>query len=288
MSVEVDNALAFFDFVVDRHAMYERRQAGLPQDQWTEDPVLATRKFTNVFRWLDPGSQFVITDLLTGDPETDLYRCTMYRYTNWPDTWRYLREVFSEYPTPYDGQVEICEAMQHYRDQGNQVFSGAYMIIPQPGRKGDKVDMVVDLANRVVQDTGDFMAAKTQEEKHTVLTRHYGIGNFLALQILTDFMYLWGDSGTEDEFVVPGPGSLRGTAWLAPGHTAESVIRWAHRTLLKMPECPTLGGRQPSVMDVQNCFCEMSKYVKGPRVNLYRPAHPGPLPEPVIPTAYRR
>lgn len=289
MPVDPDVAIEFFDFVVERHAMYERRQAGLPQAEWTVDPVLATRKFTNVFRWLDPGSQFVITDLLPdADEVTALYRCAMYRYTNWPDTWRWLRDHFGHYPGPYDNQVEILEAMQHRRELGHQIFSGAYMILPQPGKIGDKIEHVVDLVNRITHRADEFITAPSQAQKHDALISHFGVGNFLGLQILTDYMYRFGTLDSENQFVVPGPGSLRGTALFAPGYTPGSVIRWAHKSLLSMPDCPILGGKQPSVMDVQNCFCEYSKYVKGPRKNLYTPAHPGPLPEPVIPTAYER
>lgn len=289
IGVDLDRALEYFHFVAERHAIYERRQAGLPQAEWTDDPVLATKKFTQVFRWLDPGSQFVLTDLLPGaDPPTALYRCTFYRYTNWPDTWRWLKEKLGDYPTPEDNQQEILDLMRLRRDIGKQMFSGAYMIIPQPGYSGDKVLQVVALVNRVMSTADDFLAATTQAERHAILTQHYGVGKFLGQQILTDYMYEFGNAGTEDEFVVEGPGSFRGARHLAPGQPTVEVIRWAHATLHKVSGCPTLGGRKPSLMDVQNTLCEFSKYVKGPRNNLYRPAHPGPLPEPVIPTAFRR
>lgn len=288
MSIDVDHALDFFDFVKERHAMYERRQAGLPQDQWTTDSTLATRKFTNVFRWLDPGSQFVITDLL---PEVNmrdaLFRCALYRYTNWPDTWIWMKQQLGHYP----GEADLpwtLDLLQSRREQGHQMFSGAYMIIPQPGRKGDKLEQVVQVVGDIMSGATEFLVSTSQAERHVSLISHYGVGDFLGLQILTDFMYRFGDPGSEDEFVVPGPGSNRGTRLFAPRHDAASVIRWAHKALLNDSACPTLSGRQPSVMDVQNCFCEYSKFVKGPRNSIYRPAHPGPLPEPTIPTAYGR
>lgn len=289
VKVDIDRTLDFLDFVVERHAMYERRQAGLPQKEWTDDPTLATRKFTNVFRWLDPGSQFVLTDLLPeADPDTALYRCTLYRYTNWIDTWTYLREELGHYPTPVDDQQVVLNLMRARRDAGGQMFSGAYMIIPQPGQKGDKLLQVVDLVNRVMKDAGEFHTASSQQQRHAILMSHYGVGKFLAQQILTDFMYEYGNADTENEFVAEGPGSWKGAGVIAPGQDTVSVIHWAHDTLVNMPECPTLAGRQPSLMDVQNCLCEMSKFVRGPRNNVYRPAHPGPLPEPVVPTAFRR
>lgn len=289
MNIDPDKALEFFTFVQERHLMYERRQAGLPQAQWTYDPVLRTKKFTNVFRWLDPGSQFVLTDLLPStDMLTALYRCTFYRYTNWPDTWTWLRGALGHYPQPQDDQQKILDLLRLRRDAGHQMFSGAYMIIPQPGHTGDKLLQVVSLVNRVMEKSRDFLMATTQDERHAALMQNYGIGKFLGMQIVTDYMYRFGQSSTEDEFVVEGPGSYRGAQHLAPGQNTVEVIRWAHDILTKSSACPELLGRKPSLMDVQNTFCEYSKYVKGPRNNLYRPAHPGPLPDPVLPTSYSR
>jgi len=289
MIIDPDRAMEYLEFVYERHRVYERRQAGLPQSEWTDDLVLATKKFTQVFRWLDPGSQFVLTDLLPNvDRRAALYRCTLYRYTNWPDTWRWLKEQLGHYPTDADNQQHVLDLMRVRRDTGKQMFSGAYMIIPQPGRSGDKVLQVVDLANRVTSSAKEFINAKTQAERHAILCQHYGVGKFLGQQILTDYMYFYGTRHTEDEFVVEGPGSARGAKAIATGGSTVDVIEWAHTTLSKGSHTPSLGGRTPSKMDIQNTLCEFSKYVKGPRATLYRPAHPGPLPEPVLPTAYAK
>lgn len=289
MSIGLERAMEYLEFVEERHRVYERRQAGLPQDQWTNDFTLATRKFTQVFRWLDPGSQFVLTDLLPDtDKDTALYRCTFYRYTNWPDTWTWLKERLGEYPTPYHNQQQILNLLRERRDAKMQMFSGAYMIIPQPGHSGDKLLQVVALVQRVMGKAQEFFAAKSQAERHAILCQNYGVGNFLGQQILTDYMYEYGDPGTENEFIVDGPGSHRGAQHLAPGQPTVEVIRWAHTALLNVSGGATLAGRRPSLMDVQNTLCEYSKYIKGPRSSLYRPAHPGPLPDPIIPTAFRR
>ena len=59
--------------VRERHQIWLARQNGATYP-WTSDPVLANRKFTNMFRVLDPGSQFVFDleednplDVLAGD-----------------------------------------------------------------------------------------------------------------------------------------------------------------------------------------------------------------------------
>ena len=42
----------FFRYAIERHRIYMRRQACVPKP-WTDDPVLQTSRFTNVYRELD-------------------------------------------------------------------------------------------------------------------------------------------------------------------------------------------------------------------------------------------
>ena len=64
INVDPDMALDYLEFVEERHRIWEKRRSGEPQP-WTEDHVLQDRKFTNVFRVLDYGSQFLLTNLLS-------------------------------------------------------------------------------------------------------------------------------------------------------------------------------------------------------------------------------
>lgn len=43
----------FFDYARARHQVYLNRAAGMPQEDWTKDPILKKYRFTNVFRELD-------------------------------------------------------------------------------------------------------------------------------------------------------------------------------------------------------------------------------------------
>jgi hypothetical protein len=291
--MDVDVAMSYLDFVPNRHRVWEARQAGAAQP-WTDDPILRTRKFTNVYRALDPGSQFVLTDLAhpAEDPQPMdvLFRCFLYRYTNLPETWRYLREFLDGYPT-FGGTPPglLVEAIHRRRDEVGRVFSGAYVILPQPNREGDKVEQAVSLAYRWVENHGrDFLAASTQDERFAVLRREYGVGPFMAMQILTDWGYTpqCGED-RENEFVVPGPGCIKGAKFVAPTWPVMETLLWARTLTSTMPEMPVVQGRSPSLMDVQNTFCEFSKYhryaSKPIPVREYVPAHPGPQPAPVLP-----
>lgn len=275
-------------FVKERHLIWCRRQVGEP-GPWTTDPVMAHRKFTNMFRILDPGSQFVMTGLLCDDPRDFIARCVLYRLTNLPKTWYAMRRTFGRYPLAKDLNSDLADMLAAYRDAGNQVFSGAYVIIPEPGTANDKVQGAVRVS-RLFVDTAlpDFLKAETQQERFNILRSVPGIGNFLAMQILTD----WGYGQKEEPdptFIVAGPGAKRGAAILNRRATPEKVIHdmtaeWKRSSTVR------LRGRPLTVMDVQNTMCELSKWhpiVAGEKPlrknSLYKPAHPGPQPEPVLP-----
>lgn len=302
--IDPDAALNFLGYVEARHQVWEARQAGLPQP-WTDEPIVASRKFTNVFRILDPGTQFIMTDLLEDDPsERDLLmRLFLYRHTGRTEVWEYARVMMGQYPTTEDLD-DLLEVWRDYRGEGKgrPVFTGAYLVFPQSATPGtDKLESIINLTARLFCEgrfpdgdiVPDFLASTTQAERFATLRRNKGVADFMSMQILTDWGYT-PHSGVdrEDEFVVPGPGARKGAAALDPGRKAEDVLRWAVDSIRNSESCPTLDvpgskPRVPSYMDVQNTLCEFSKYVRYASKPLpnkpYQPAHPGPQDPPVLP-----
>lgn len=307
----------FLRFVVERHRIWEKRQAGLP-GPWTDDPVLASRKFTNVFRVLDPGTQFVLTDLWDQDVlvADQLMRLFLYRHTGRIETWEWIQLSLGRYPLVEDLE-DVRGALKEYRgpakirtrtadpkspsrttqvDYVRSVFTNAYLVFPQSDVKGtDKLDSIVDLTKRLFTPDSpdyvvtDFMSAKTQAARFQVLRRNKGVGDFMAMQVLTDWGYLQ-DEDREDEFLVPGPGSIKGAKALDPAARTLDVVHRVVREVRALPDCPRLGYRVPSLMDIgSNLLCEWSKYVRfrdAPAAKIYTPAHPGPQPTPVLPSYY--
>lgn len=289
----------FLAFVVERHRIWEQRQAGAPQP-WTDDPVLATRKFTNVFRVLDPGTQFLLTDVFDPElePRENLMRAFLYRHTGRVETWEWLDLVGLGYPT-----VETLEDVRNlwhaYRRGGAPFFTKAYLVFPQSQTPGtDKLDSIIDLTKRLFTPGSpddimpDWLAGRTptQEQRFKVLRRNKGVGDFMAMQILTDWGYQSGED-REDEFLVPGPGSIKGAKAIDPNARTMDVVQRVVKAVRGLADCPRLGYRTPSLMDIgSNLLCEWSKYVRfrGQAVPTrpYTPAHPGPQPDPVLPSYY--
>lgn len=295
--MNVDMVLTYLDFVVDRHQVWEKRQRG-EAGPWSNDPILQRNKFTNVYRVLDYGSQFLLTELLNdpgAGPEDALARSFLYRMSNEPLTWQHSKKVMGRYPLATDLDFYLGDLWADYRDAGNRVFSGAYTIMPLPGVGGfDKAKEVVRMAEQSFNPgsptyVGDkFLDAPTMAERFAVLRAIPNVGDFIAMQVLTDFGYSpFGTDQDENDFVVPGPGARKGAKELELGMSAASTLTWCRDQVLQLPDCPMLAGRPPSAMDIQNTLCEFSKYARFMRqpepARVFKPLHPGAPVAPVLP-----
>lgn len=299
--MDVDAAILYTEFVKERHDIWWARQQGKPQP-WTTDHVLATRKFTNVFRILDAGSQFVARDLLHGDDtlksEDALMRCFLYRYTNRPEPWLAFKEEFGRFPIREDLERNLPDLWHDYKAGGHPIFGNAYKMFSGYENKGtDRLTWITELANRFFgfgpEDVcHDFIWAETPADKLAVLKTIPRCADFMGMQVLTDWGY-WDPAHDENAFVVPGPGCRVGAK--AIGMKAEDAIRWACESFSwdeRAPMIPVRNGwRTLSWMDVQNTFCEFGKYVRytsGPiRDRSYTPAHPGTQPAPFVPPHWK-
>lgn len=305
--IDPDRALDYLDFVAARHSVWCLRQAGHP-GPWTTDPIVAARKFTNVFRILDPGTQYVLSTLaLPDDDPLDVFtRLFLYRHTGQVDAWEWVR---GEVGRPALGNLDdVLAAWQEYRRLGGTIFTSAYLVYPQSSTKGtDKIEAIVRLTERVVAEVGRAFPRTTMRQQFDLLRMNKGVGDFMSMQILTDWGYtLQCGSDHENDFVVCGPGARKGALALDPHSKPEETLEWAYGVLnqsnrIRAGEAvsrpavlPVPGGadRLPSRMDVQNTLCEFSKYVRyqsrPSATKPYVPAHPGPQPAPLLPRHWQR
>src|ERR1700749_5098271 len=82
----------YWKFAANRQAAFEARLNGAP-GPWTDDPILQTYKFCNVFRAADRVSQFMIRDVAYGhDSESRIrdriFQIVAFRTFSKIETWR--------------------------------------------------------------------------------------------------------------------------------------------------------------------------------------------------------
>lgn len=281
-----ENLERYKAFVRARHSVWEKRSLGLPAP-WTTDPIVATRKFTCVFRILDRGSQYLYQIMRDEDYHTALFRAFLYRYTNRPEPWVAFEEDWGYLPTHEDAvDGTLLSMWMNYRHERDMpIFGNAYKMFSGLENKGtDRLTWVVNLARDWI--TPEF--SKTMQEAESQAIRAMFLqqiprcAGFMSMQILTDISYYAGYS--ENEFIVAGPGAVRGSLAIDSRVPADAMIRglteyWAGEGDVN------LFGRTPSLMDVQNTLCEFSKLVKwSPGPNQYKPV--GPQQDPILPDHY--
>lgn len=140
-----------------------------------------------------------------------------------------------------------------------------------------------------------ILESKTQEECYEIIKEVKGYSDFLAYQVFVDLTYIPEFPFSENEFVVAGPGCKRGLDRIfkdRDGMTYEECIFWLKNAINNPDESlfmcddlidyetelrdgvytpwrpeklfsdlPTYD-RKMNVMSIENCMCELSKYVK--------------------------
>lgn len=268
----------YWRFAAERQEVFFKRVRGAPPP-WTNDPILREYKFTNAYRASDRVSQFLIRHVIYGEglPSSHdevFFRIMLFKLFNKIETWQALEAAlgtitFESYSFSRYDRV-LTEAM----DRGDPIYSAAY-IMPSGGRQlghDRKHRNHLALLERMLADSlPDRLAeCSTMQKAFTLLKSYPSIGDFLAYQYVTDINYSEITDYSENEFVVPGPGSLDGIrkCFVDRGGLSEpEVIKFmAERQEAEFERLGlsfrTLWGRSLKLIDCQNLFCEVDKYAR--------------------------
>ena len=129
-----------------------------------------------------------------------------------------------------------------------------------------------------------LMAAKDQKQAYDIIREIRGFASFLAYQVFVDLTYIKEFPFSENEFTIAGPGCKRGLNYVFDdydGMTHEEALfylrdnledyfialqsgdfakyKWNPEKLFRHRE---EGDRCLNIMCLENCFCELSKYIK--------------------------
>jgi hypothetical protein len=301
---------SYWRFAAERQAVYERRLLG-SNPPWTNDTIISSYRFTNAYRAADRVSQYLIRHVIySGDESVDqtVFRVLLFKFFNKIETWTLLEEEFG---TPAVGSFDPSRANQlmvRARASGRRIYSNAYIVPPVPGWRTPKHEGHLNLAVDLVESglAQRVQSTSNLEELFRLLRQVPGVGNFLAYQFAIDLCYSNVVRHDEDEFVVAGPGALDGLSKVFPEmdlRRASDVIRrlteeqeaWFEHFGLSFAG---LFGRRLHLIDVQNLFCEISKYARiahpefagvAGRTRIKQSFRPGaPVPTPFFPPKWNQ
>lgn len=268
------------EFVEARHAAYLRRLGGIPPagdfdvaKGWCpEDHIVNTRKFTNVFRLLDRGTQFVQRDLMRDrhieESFSDaLFRAFLYRYTNIPEPWIAYRETVGRYPRLVDlNNGDLRRFWTEYANQGNPIFGNAYkMFVGRENSGKTRLQWVLDLADHMVAHTRLYAFEQASTAVRAEMLQEIPrCGPFMTMQILADLEDSPWVQGDGNGYIIPGPGAIIGAKELGvdKGDVVQLIHNLRHAWYVDGSVRLPGWGATPSLMDVQNTLCEFGKYVR--------------------------
>lgn len=281
----------FWAFVKERELIRLRRLHGLPRDQWTQDPIMQQYRFTNVKRHHDRttiGLKKIYDAHFDWDDEATswddcvalLLNCVLFRFFGTVEA----AEVIG-YVRRWNREQQ--DRVEGYAIQNDLPFTSAY-IVPNAGLDIPKYEMVIRVMNEmrdhhahgVIYALQDEKGPQSWEAATDALTKCFGVGPFMAKEILLDYVLATGQTPKDWQTWTPvGPGGKRGAGWVLLGRKESLPTATALRVCQEVyasheahwPDSFTVGdgvnkwthiSENLDLTDIQFQFCEFDKYRK--------------------------
>lgn len=278
-----DPQVLFKHWIKERHAIYLRRKTqeagdvfdtGLYAKPWTDDPILGSYRFCNVYRQLDKVTVWLNENYYPHFHTDHLpFAACVARLINEPDPLKDLLNVLPTQKKHAFAPEWFQRTLEERKAKGLSIRSAAYIV----STNGRSTPFPEYIANEVLAPLWGSRSLYMPVDYSSLfsysitLKKFMGIASFIAGQIVADLKYVhptmqkmhdW------DTFVVPGPGSKRGLNRLhgLPHDTAMSdeVFHERFHLAQKLADDVAFDNDYSPIhaQDVQNCLCEFDKYMR--------------------------
>lgn len=278
MKINERNLSIFWRFIAERHSIYKKKNLFKSPSPWTQDKILQEFKFTNVFRDLDPGTEFVIKKIIPkcNRLENLIFNIIIYRLYNKISTFEFIwiHDILS-----FD-RNEFEWKLRQFSKNWNKVFTNAFIVswysfLASEWDKIARTSKIIESISNVLNNISkEIENRKTSEFTFNEIKKLPWIWDFLAYQIVVDIGYARPDIFNENIFVIAWPGCKR---WLdrifedrwdssyekCIWYLEEYQLEWFENLWIKMDILfEDRNIRKLNLMALENCLCEFSKYMK--------------------------
>lgn len=269
----------FFTFMNKRHEIYIKRKNGVPIEDWTNDKILQTYSFTNVYRELDRVTIWIRENWrepFRDHPNLWFAMCIA-RQINWPDT---LEEL--GFPDKgWDGK-KMGDILDARKERKEKIYTGAYMICAESDPSKEWYSwtkqqyMTRIVLGNVWKDRLKLLALLerpdcTIQAFSEALERFHGWGPFMSYEVATDLRHTRYLQEAPDikTWANAGPGAKRGLNRIFGRPFAQGLTQAkALEEMQHLLKCSRSTGywrnsysHPPLEMrDIEHSLCEFDKY----------------------------
>lgn len=281
----LDRLREFWAFVTERHNVFCRRIVLREPPPWTDDPIIQTVSFTNIYRELDRTTRVLLhslPEMMDGPTAREdlLFNIIKFRFFTWPPTYWALGGYRPAGEWPYVLSKHASRLLVHRQKAGHQIFTGAFMVTSlgaTPG-VGGKVKLVVSrigwVKRHLIRLTRAVFDAESMPAAHLALCEVPGFGGFMAYEVLIDLTYTNLVSFNRNSWAFVGPGAVKGLRILLD-EGAEVLLRDDPQLLVAdLRDSQHAGFRNAQVTmrgptltleNIEQALCEYQKYVRAKR-----------------------
>lgn len=244
---------------------------------WTSDEVIGNHRFTNVFRASDRVSQYLIRlqyHTADYDYQEIFFKTILFKIFNKIETYQTLEEKIGSIGVNSFKFRDYDLILKEELQRKTTIYSAAYIMPSASSSFGHMLKHTNHLAliQKMIDDNlfQKVMDCSSLSQVYELLLTYPSIGNFLAFQYTIDLNYSNLINFSEMDFVVAGPGAKNGIK-----KCFSSLGDYSFEDIIKMmaenqhEECdrlqiehPNLWGRELQLIDCQNLFCEVDKYLR--------------------------
>lgn len=289
--IEKNNLDLFLYWITERYRIHLNKDIYKFDRPWTTDAILQEYSFTNVRRIEDRVTKYLLEQVCY-NPELTLEEKVLniiwFRIFNQPETFELFG--FPILSSDLDGDFHyIQDKYTAMIPSGKVLARGAYMISGIMNATYEDVQginttmMPWHIIWKLHNDRPLFanllqcINDNRGKDAFSIINGLRGIGEFIAYQIYIDLSYCREVPFTENDFVVLGGGAKRGVAIVCPtlpqkqypqfiqdiqDDINDLLLESTGESLLNLMKDLPVYERHISLSNMQNCFCEFSKYYR--------------------------
>ena len=268
----------FFRFVSERQNIWRKKEELRMPPPWTNDPILQSFHFCNVFRRLDRGTIYALDYILNWPSLVDvLFNTVVYRLFNKPETAGMIG--FSSIDQ-FDWRSVSKKLMGAY-DIGIKIFNPSYLTSAAGcgNGHGSKIKAYcksISDSRSLVKDISKNIAVLNFRDAHEEVTRIKYVGGFIGYQVVLDLSYTkFFEHWVMNEWAYIGPGAARGLNRLVTNPSKDvktykytdefyqDVLRHLYKhQFRKLDEDFRCHGYDWNVNEIEFSACEFNKYMR--------------------------